>query len=145
MPELAATTDVKVRAKLSQVRISPQKARLVADQIRLKRVGEAFDLLHFSTKKAAVILHKLLASAVANAEHNHNWDADDLYITEIFIDGGPVLKRVRFRARGRMDRITKATSHITISLAQSVKRAIDNSKVAKPKKSSAVAKAAKST
>lgn len=103
-------------AKLKGIRLSPRKARLVADQVRGKPVSEALDLLDFSLKKAGAVIRKTLESAIANAEHNHNCDVDRLRVAEIFVDAGPTLKRLRPRARGRADRITKPTSHITIRL-----------------------------
>ena len=107
-----------VRAYLKQTRLSPRKARLVADQIRGKPVGEALDLLRFSTKKAAFILHKLLNSAIANAENNNNIDPDTLYVGKVLVDQGPCLKRLKVRARGRADQVRKPTSNIQIVVSQ---------------------------
>ncbi len=107
----------EVRAKLSDVRLSAQKARLVADQIRGLAVDKAFEVLDFSTKKAAPILKKLLASAVANAEHNQGLDIDDLAIVRIFVDDAASLKRFRARAKGRGNRIIKRNCHITLVVA----------------------------
>ncbi|MES1943091.1 50S ribosomal protein L22 [Salinisphaera sp. PC39] len=104
-------------AKLRFARISPQKARLVADQVRGLPVERALELLQFSPRKGARILHKVLESAIANAEHNDGADVDELKVSEIMVDEGPTLKRIKPRARGRADRIFKRTSHVTIRVA----------------------------
>ena len=104
-------------AKLRYARISPQKMRLVADQIRGMPVDRALNILTFSNKKAAVIVRKVLESAIANAEHNDGADIDELKVTAIFVDQGPSLKRMRPRARGRADQILKRTSHVTVTVA----------------------------
>ncbi len=106
-------------AKLRFSRISPQKARLVADQIRGKRVEEALSILQFSSQKSAGIIRKVLESAVANAENNAGADIDELKVSTIMVDEGPTLKRFRARAKGRGTRILKRTSHITVSVAES--------------------------
>ncbi len=106
-----------VAAKLRGARISAQKARLVADQIRGKAVEDAVNLLSFSTRKGAAIILKLLNSAIANAEHNAGADIDELKVASIFVDEARVLKRIRPRAKGRADRITKRSCHITIKVA----------------------------
>ena len=108
---------MNVSAKLSQAKISAQKVRLVANQIRGKSAESALELLGFSTKKAADILKKLLNSAVANAEHNNGADIDELRVKTILVDEGPTAKRFMARAKGRGDRIFKRTCHITIILA----------------------------
>jgi large subunit ribosomal protein L22 len=95
-------------------RISPQKARLVADQVRGLPVGRATNILTFSTKKAAQIVKKVLQSAIANAENNQGADIDELKVTQIFVDEGPTMKRMHARAKGRGTRIIKRTSHITV-------------------------------
>ncbi|MHC8441168.1 MAG: 50S ribosomal protein L22 [Candidatus Eutrophobiaceae bacterium] len=100
------------------VRISPFKLRLVADQVRGLPVGRAINVLQFSKKKAAFLVHKTLYSAIANAEHNDNADIDNLRVAEICIDAGPVYKRLRPRARGRSNQILKRTSHIRITVAE---------------------------
>ena len=105
-------------ATLKFTRLSPQKARLVADQIRGKSVDQALNILAFSNKKAAAVVKKLLESAIANAEHNDGADIDELKVTEIFVNQGPTLKRLRPRARGRADRILKPTSHLTVTVAE---------------------------
>ncbi len=108
---------MEVAAKLSGARISAQKARLVADQIRGKGVGEALNLLAFSNKKAAEIIKKVLESAVANAEHNEGADVDDLKVSTVFVNEGRSLKRIMPRAKGRADRIVKRSCHITVKVA----------------------------
>jgi large subunit ribosomal protein L22 len=105
-------------AKLRFARISPQKARLVADQIRGLPVERALQLLSFSGKKSASILKGVLESAIANAEHNEGADIDELAITAVCVDEGPTLKRMRARAKGRANRIMKRTSHISVTVAE---------------------------
>jgi large subunit ribosomal protein L22 len=108
---------MEVSAKLRGARISAQKARLVADEVRGKPVGEALNLLEFSKKKAAHLVRKLLNSAIANAENNEGADVDELRISTIFVDEGLTMKRMRARAKGRGDRILKRTCHITVRVA----------------------------
>ncbi|RYZ82462.1 MAG: 50S ribosomal protein L22 [Proteobacteria bacterium] len=108
---------MEVAAKLSGARLSAQKARLVADQIRGKGVEDALDTLAFSNKKGAEIIKKVLESAIANAEHNEGADVDALKVSTIFVDEGVSLKRIKPRAKGRADRITKRTCHITVKVA----------------------------
>jgi large subunit ribosomal protein L22 len=105
---------MQTQAVLKFVRLSPQKARLVADLVRGKKVDEAINTLKFSNQRAAGIIQKVLESAIANAENNNGADVDELKVREIFVDEGPVMKRIRPRAKGRADRISKRTSHITI-------------------------------
>jgi large subunit ribosomal protein L22 len=105
-----------VRASARYVRVAPRKARLVADQVRGLSVSEARTLLRFSTRGAADDIEKLLASASANAEANHELVADDLRIAEISVDEGPTLKRWRARARGRATRIDRKTCHVKVAL-----------------------------
>ena len=105
-----------VRASAKYVRVAPRKARLVADQVRGLPVSEARTLLRFSTRGAAADIEKLLASATANAENNHDLVGDDLRIAEITVDEGPTLKRWRARARGRATRIDKKTCHVKVAL-----------------------------
>lgn len=109
---------METAAKLRFSRISPQKTRLVADQIRGMRAEQALQLLSFSPKKGAAIVKKVLESAIANAEHNDGADIDELKVTRIQVDEGPVLKRMRARAKGRANRILKRTSHITVVVAE---------------------------
>lgn len=108
---------MEVAAKLLGARISSQKARLVADQIRGKNVGEALNILTFSSKKAAEIIKKVLESAIANAEHNEGADVDDLKVSTVFVNEGRSLKRIMPRAKGRADRIVKRSCHITVKVA----------------------------
>ncbi len=105
-------------AKLTNSRLSPQKMRLVADQIRGLPVERALDVLTFSNKKAATVIKKVLESAIANAEHNDGADIDELKISEILVDAGPTMKRLRPRARGRADRIIKRTSHLKVTVSE---------------------------
>jgi large subunit ribosomal protein L22 len=109
---------MEATAKLKTARISAQKARLLANQIRGLPVERADELLNFSTKKAAHIVRKVLLSAVANAEHNNGADIDELKVARIMVDEGPTFKRGRARAKGRYTRILKRTSHITITVAE---------------------------
>ncbi|MDZ4350482.1 MAG: 50S ribosomal protein L22 [Gammaproteobacteria bacterium HGW-Gammaproteobacteria-7] len=106
------TTEAK--AILRTARISPQKARLVADQMRGLSASRALDLLKFSDKKAAHLFYKVLYSAISNAENNLGADADELKVAQVFVDEGPTLKRFMARAKGRGTRILKRTSHITV-------------------------------
>jgi len=108
---------MQAEAKLRMARISPQKARLVADQIRGLPVDKALNTLSFSTKRAAGLIKKVLESAIANAEHNEGADVDELRVSTVFVDEGPVMKRVQARAKGRANRILKRTSHIHVSVA----------------------------
>ena len=108
---------MEVSAKLSGATISAQKARLVADQIRVKSAEEALDILTFSNKKAADLVLKLLNSAIANAEHNEGADVDELKVSSIFVNEGRTLKRLKPRAKGRADRILKRSCHITVKVA----------------------------
>ena len=99
-------------------RISAQKARLVADQIRGKSVSDALELLAFSLKKAGSLVKKVLESAIANAEHNEGMDIDELTVSSIFVNEGVTMKRIRPRAKGRADRILKRSCHITVKVAE---------------------------
>lgn len=105
-----------VYAKLRHQRLSPQKARLVADIVRGKNALEALTILRFTNKKAAPLIEKTLRSAIANAEHNFGMNVDKLYISKILIDKGPVLKRMNPRAMGRADIIRKPLAHITVEV-----------------------------
>jgi ribosomal protein L22 len=113
-PELVAAP--VVRASARYVRIAPRKARLVADQIRGLHIDKARALLQFSPRGAAQDIHKLLDSAAANAENNHDLIADEMRISSITVDEGPTLKRYRPRAQGRATPIHKRTSHIAVAL-----------------------------
>ena len=108
---------MEVAAKLKGARISAQKARLVCDQIRGKSVGEALDILAYSPKKGAVLVKKVLESAIANAEHNEGADIDELRVSTTFVDEGMTMKRIKPRAKGRADRILKRSCHITVKVA----------------------------
>ncbi|MCG6936352.1 MAG: 50S ribosomal protein L22 [Proteobacteria bacterium] len=108
---------MEVAATLKYAGISPQKCRLVADQIRGLPVERALQTLSFSPKKAAGIVKKVLESAIANAEHNEGADIDELKVSRIFVDAGPTHKRWRARAKGSVNHIFKRTSHITVAVA----------------------------
>jgi large subunit ribosomal protein L22 len=103
-----------VNATAKYVRVSPRKAGEIAQLIRGKKVSEATAILTLSSRAAAKLVGKVLDSAVANAENNHELTAEDLYVVRAFVDGGPTLKRFRPRARGRASQIRKRTSHITV-------------------------------
>jgi large subunit ribosomal protein L22 len=109
---------MQVSATHKFARISPQKARLVADLIRGKSVGNAVNILAFSDKKAAVLMKKVLDSAIANAENNEGADVDELKVMSVFVDEGPIMKRMRARAKGRGNRIVKRMSHITVTVGE---------------------------
>ena len=122
---------MEATAILKFVRVSAQKGRLVADQIRGLPVARALEVLEFSRKKAADHVKKVLESAIANAEHNAGADVDELRVHSIQVDGGPSLKRFHARAKGRGVRILKRTSHITVVVSDEKKR----SKAVKKEKS----------
>ena len=107
----------EVTAKLRYARISPQKCRLVADMVRGQSVGQALSTLRFTPKKGAKLVRKVLESAIANAEHNHEADIDTLSVARIEVDAAPVAKRFAARAKGRGNRIVKRLSHIRITVA----------------------------
>lgn len=111
---------MEIRAQAKYVRISPQKARLVTRAIQDKKVEEALAVLQFIPKKAARLVRRVVASAVANATQRPQVDVDSLYIKTIYVDGGPSAKRFMSRAMGRVNRIIKRTSHITVVLAEKV-------------------------
>ncbi|HET6725511.1 MAG TPA: 50S ribosomal protein L22 [Gammaproteobacteria bacterium] len=108
---------MQVAAKHRFARVSAQKARLIADQVRGKPVEQALQLLSFSPRSAAATVKKVLESAIANAEHNEGADIDELKVSTIFVDEGPTMKRFRARAKGRGNQILKRTSHITVMVA----------------------------
>jgi large subunit ribosomal protein L22 len=114
---MATADPQEVRAVAKWVRMSPRKARLVAEHIRGRSVPEARTVLAFTPKAAAREIEKVLRSAVANAEANHNLVGDELIVSAAYVDEGPVMKRWRARARGRAARIRKPTCHITVRLA----------------------------
>jgi large subunit ribosomal protein L22 len=109
---------MEVRAVAKYLRISPFKARLVADLVRERPVDEALAILKFTPKKGSRLIAKTLRSAVANAESTNVMDTESLFIKSIYVDQGPRLKRWRPRAMGRATRILKPTSHITIILGE---------------------------
>ncbi len=128
----------EVRASANWVRITPRKARLVVEHIRGRTVPEARTVLAFTQRAAAREVEKLLRSAVANAEANHNLIGDDLIVKAAYVDEGPMLKRWRARARGRSARIRKRTCHITLKLVPAttagVTRAAPEAPAEKPKR-----------
>ena len=105
---------MEIKAVAKYIRLSPQKARLVADVVRGMGVEDALTTLRFMPKKGAGIIRKVLASAIANADQVDTVDVDTLYVKQILIDGGPMLKRFNPRAQGRANRILKRSSHITV-------------------------------
>jgi large subunit ribosomal protein L22 len=107
---------METKANLRGARLSAQKGRLVADQIRGKQVDQALNILAFSPKKGAAIIKRVLESAIANAEHNDGADIDELKVTTIYVEKGSVLKRFTARAKGRGDRISKQTCHIYVTV-----------------------------
>ena len=109
---------MEVAAKLKGARMSAQKARLVADQIRGKSVESALEILQFGGRKGADIIKKVLESAIANAEHNDGADVDELKVSTIFVDEGMTMKRIKPRAKGRADRIFKRSCHITVKVSE---------------------------
>jgi len=106
------------KATQKLVRIAPQKVRLVVDLIRGKGVDEALNILQFTAKRAAPVVSKLVENAMNNIERSDafDWDIDDLYVSEVYVDEGPTLRRFKPRAQGRATRINKRTSHITVVL-----------------------------
>ena len=112
---------MEVSAKLKYARISAQKCRLVADVVRGEPVGNALATLKFMPKKGAELVRKVLSSAVANAEHNHGVDIDELKVSRVLIDAAPQLKRFAARAKGRGTRIIKRNSHITVAVSDGKK------------------------
>jgi large subunit ribosomal protein L22 len=109
---------MQTTAKLRHARISAQKGRLIADQIRGLPVEQALNILSFSKKKGAGLVKKVLESAIANAEHNDGADIDELKVAAVSVDEGPTMKRIRARAKGRASRILKRTSHINVTVAE---------------------------
>ena len=105
---------MEVRAVARYVHVSPQKARLVVDAVRGRPVRDALAVLEFLPQKSAGLVYKVLKSAVANAENNFDMDPDDLYVSRIFVDNGPMYKRARARSRGMRSPLLKRTSHITV-------------------------------
>jgi large subunit ribosomal protein L22 len=108
---------MQVSSTLRHARISPQKCRLVADAVRGAPVGKALQILSFMPKKGARIVKKVLEAAVANAEHNHGADIDELKVSKVLVNEAPTLRRYAARAKGRGTRLTKRNSHITVQVA----------------------------
>lgn len=109
---------MQAKAHARYIRISPRKVKLVIDLIRGKGVGEAISILRHTPKAASPVVEKLLNSAIANAEHNNSLDPENLVITEVYVNPGPIMKRFRPRAQGRASRINKRTSHITLVVSE---------------------------
>ena len=107
---------MQVSATAKRLGISPQKARLVVDQVRGRPVSDALDILNFSTQKGAGLVRKVVESAIANAENNEGADVDELKISEVFVNEGLTMKRIQPRAKGRADRILKRTCHVTVTV-----------------------------
>jgi len=122
---------MEATAILKYSRISPQKGRLVADQVRGLPVARALEVLEFSPKKAARLIRKVLESAIANAEHNEGADIDELKVQSIMVDVGPQIKRFHARAKGRGVRVVKRTSHITVTVGDAKKPAAAKKKGSK--------------
>ena len=113
---MAEVKEAKAIAKY--VRIAPRKVRIVMDLIRGKEVKDAFAILKFTSKRGATLITKVLKSAVANAENNFDMDADKLFVSTCFVDGGPTIKRYPPRSRGQAFSILKHTSHITVAVSE---------------------------
>ncbi|NGP45845.1 50S ribosomal protein L22 [Bacillaceae bacterium SIJ1] len=109
---------MEAKAIAKTIRIAPRKVRLVVDLIRGKETGEALAILRLTNKASSPVVEKLLNSAIANAEHNYDMDAENLYVSKVFVDEGPTLKRFRPRAQGRASAINKRTSHITLIVSE---------------------------
>ena len=109
---------MEAKATLRYARISPRKVKIVIDLIRNKPVDQALAILRHTPKAASPIVEKLLLSAIANAENNNNMARGDLYVSEVFANGGPILKRIRPKDHGRAHRILKRTSHVTLVLRE---------------------------
>ncbi|MEE8211999.1 MAG: 50S ribosomal protein L22 [Acidiferrobacterales bacterium] len=122
---------MQVTATLKYIRISPQKGRLVADQIRGLPVAQALEILQFSGNKAALSLRKAVESAIANAEHNEGADVDELRVATVQVDEGPTIKRWRARAKGRVARIKKRSSHIMVTVSDVVPTSTQKSQAQK--------------
>jgi large subunit ribosomal protein L22 len=109
---------VEAKAVTRFVRLSPRKARLVADLVRGKSAVQALDVLEFTNKKSARVIKKTLASAIANATNNFDMDEEKLYVSTIMVNQGPVLKRIKPRAMGRADIVRKPTAHIIVAVSE---------------------------
>ncbi len=108
----------QAKATARTVRIASRKVRLVVDLIRGKKIGEAIAILRLTPKAASPVVEKVLKSAIANAEHNYEMDVENLFVSEVFVDEGPTMKRFRPRAQGRASAINKRTSHITLVVSE---------------------------
>jgi large subunit ribosomal protein L22 len=108
----------QAKATARTVRIASRKVRLVVDLIRGKKVGEAIAILRLTPKAASPVVEKVLKSAIANAEHNYEMNVENLFVSEVFVDEGPTMKRFRPRAQGRASAINKRTSHITLVVSE---------------------------
>ena len=122
---------METRATLRGVRLSVDKGRLVADLIRGKKVDQALNILNFTQKKAAVIIKKVVESAIANAEHNDGADVDELKVKTIMVEQGTTLKRFQARAKGRGNRISKPTCHIFLTVGDEEKKSVSSAKQTK--------------
>lgn len=109
---------MQAKAMIKNVRISPRKARVIANLVRGRKIGEAMAILRYTTKKASRIIEKLLFSAIANAEHGGKADVDEFFVENCFVDGGPLVKRFMPRAMGRANRIQHRTSHISVLISE---------------------------
>lgn len=118
----------QAKAIAKYVRIAPRKVRIVMDLIRGKEVADAFAILKFTPKRGATLIEKVLKSAVANAENNFDMDADKLFVSKCFVDGGPTIKRYHPRSRGQAFSILKHTSHITVIVSEKATEEIDETK-----------------
>lgn len=105
---------MEARAVARHIRIAPRKVRIVVDLIRGKQVGEAFAILKHTPKVASEVVEKVLKSAVSNAEHNYDMNVDNLYVSQVFVDQGPTMKRIHPRSRGQAFKILKRSSHVTL-------------------------------
>lgn len=109
---------MEVKAFTNNIRISPRKVRIVVDLIRGKDVGEALAILRNTPKRASKVVEKTLLSAMANAENNHDMNVDQLYVSTVFVDAGPTLKRIHPRSRGQAFSIFKRTSKLTVKVSE---------------------------
>lgn len=109
---------MEARAVARHIRIAPRKVRVVVDLIRGKNVGEAFAILKYTPKVGSEVVEKVLKSAVANAEHNYDMNVDNLYVSQVYVDQGPTLKRIHPRSRGQAFKILKRTCHVTVAVQE---------------------------
>jgi large subunit ribosomal protein L22 len=118
MARAVVSDQPEARAIVRGVRISPRKVRIVVDLVRGRNIGDAVAVLRHTPKRASKVVMKLIQSAAANAQNNHDMDGRDLYVHAIWVDGGPILKRIHPRSRGQVFSIMKRTSHITVVLRE---------------------------